>query len=50
MPVIIFANDEDGSLVFFNREFARVTGYNAQDLAEDPNTFRFLDGKVGRWV
>ncbi len=33
LPVIIFATDADGSLVFFNHEFERVTGYDAADLA-----------------
>ncbi len=32
LPVIIFATDADGSLVFFNHEFERVTGYTAADL------------------
>jgi PAS domain S-box-containing protein len=42
MPVIIFATDDDGSLVFFNREFERVTGYHAADLARDSGMIRFL--------
>lgn len=33
LPVIVFATDADGSLVFFNHEFERVTGYSAVDLA-----------------
>ncbi len=33
LPVIIFATDVDGSLVFFNHEFERVTGFAAADLA-----------------
>ena len=32
LPVIIFATDADGSLVFFNHEFERVTGFTAADL------------------
>ena len=36
MPVIIFASDDDGSLVFFNREFEQVSGYDARDMAADP--------------
>ena len=36
MPVIIFAKDGDGSLIFFNREFELVSGYSAEDLAKDP--------------
>jgi PAS domain S-box-containing protein len=42
MPVIIFATDDDGSLVFFNREFERVSGYQAADLAENPEMLQFL--------
>ena len=42
MPVIIFASDDDGSLVFFNREFARVSGYDAHDLAADPEMLQSL--------
>ena len=42
MPVIIFAADDDGSLVFFNREFEQVSGYNAEDLATDPEMMQFL--------
>ena len=42
MPVIIFAADDDGALVFFNREFEKVSGYNAQDLATDPEMMQFL--------
>ncbi len=42
MPVIIFAADDDGSLVFFNREFEQVSGYDAKDLATDPEMIQFL--------
>ena len=42
MPVIIFAKDEDGSLVFFNHEFERVSGYTSLDLAEDPEIVQTL--------
>jgi PAS domain S-box-containing protein len=42
MPVIIFAADDDGALVFFNREFEGASGYNAQDLATDPEMMQFL--------
>lgn len=42
MPVIIFAADDDGSLVFFNREFEQVSGYDARDLATDPEMMQFL--------
>lgn len=42
MPVIIFAADDDGSLVFFNREFEQVSGYDANDLATDPEMLQYL--------
>ena len=42
MPVIIFAADDDGVLVFFNREFEQVSGYDAKDLATDPEMMQFL--------
>ena len=42
MPVIIFAADDDGSLVFFNREFEQVSGYDAEDLATDPEMLQYL--------
>jgi PAS domain S-box-containing protein len=42
MPVIIFATDDDGSLVFFNREFERVSGYDAKDLADYPEILQLL--------
>ncbi len=42
MPVIIFAADDDGSLVFFNREFEQVSGYDAKDLATDPEMMQYL--------
>jgi len=42
MPVIIFATDNDGSLVFFNREFERVSGYDAEDLADYPEILQLL--------
>jgi PAS domain S-box-containing protein len=42
LPVIIFATDEDGSLVFFNREFERVSGYTAADLQDSPDLLELL--------
>ena len=40
LPVIIYATDQDGSLIFYNREFERVSGYAADDLQNAP---RLLD-------
>ena len=37
LPVIIFATDEDGSVVFNNREFERISGYSKQELFENPD-------------
>jgi PAS domain S-box-containing protein len=34
LPVIIYATDQDGSLIFYNREFGRVSGYTADDLQD----------------
>jgi PAS domain S-box-containing protein len=42
MPVIILATDDDGSLVFFNREFEKVSGYDAGDMATDPELLQAL--------
>lgn len=42
MPVIIYATDEDGSVVFFNREFEDLTGYCAEDLADNPEILKLL--------
>jgi PAS domain S-box-containing protein len=42
MPVIIFATDDDGSVVFFNREFERVTGYTAADIANNSDILKLL--------
>lgn len=47
MPVIIFASDEDGAVVFFNREFERVTGYSAEDITQSPDLLEVLLPKVG---
>ena len=42
LPVIVFATDADGGLVFFNHEFERVTGYNAADLAAQKDVLELL--------
>ncbi len=42
LPVIIFATDTDGSLVFFNHEFERVTGFAAADLATRTDALELL--------
>jgi PAS domain S-box-containing protein len=42
LPVIIFATDADGSLVFFNHEFERVTGYSAADLMTQADVLDLL--------
>lgn len=42
LPVIIYATDDDGGLIFFNREFGRVTGYTADDLPDSPGLLDLL--------
>jgi len=42
LPVIICAADQDGSLVFYNREFERVSGYSAEDLQDLPEMLGIL--------
>jgi PAS domain S-box-containing protein len=42
MPVIVLATDDDGSLVFFNSEFEQVSGYDARDMAADPELLQSL--------
>lgn len=42
LPVIICAADRDGSLVFYNREFERVSGYSAEDLHDLPGMLDIL--------
>jgi PAS domain S-box-containing protein len=51
MPVIILAIDEDGYLVFFNKEFERVSGYSAAEIKDNPQFLELLmpddsDGSV----
>ncbi len=42
MPVIILAIDDDGCLVFFNKEFERVSGYSAAEIQDDPQVLELL--------
>ena len=42
LPVIIYATDEDGSLIFFNQEFERVSGYTVADLQDSPGLLDLL--------
>ena len=42
LPVIIYATDQDGSLIFYNREFERVSGYAADDLQNAPGLIDLL--------
>ena len=42
MPVIILAIDDDGYLVFYNKEFERVSGYSAADLRDNPQVLELL--------
>lgn len=42
MPVMVFAADQDGCILFFNPEFERVTGYSADDIMRDPDALELL--------
>lgn len=42
MPVMVFAADQDGCILFFNPEFERVTGYSAEDIMKDPGALELL--------
>lgn len=42
MPVMVFAADQDGCILFFNPEFERVTGYSADDIMKDPDALELL--------
>ena len=51
MPVIILAIDEDGYLVFYNKELERVSGYSASQIQDNPQLLELLipdnsDGSV----
>ena len=42
MPVIILAIDDDGYLVFYNKEFERVSGYSASEIKDNPQIIELL--------
>jgi PAS domain S-box-containing protein len=42
MPVMVFANDKDGGLIFYNPEFRRVTGFTGDDILEQPGGLDLL--------
>jgi len=42
IPVIIFASDIDGSIVFYNREFERISGYTQSDIGSNPELLELL--------
>jgi len=42
MPVLIYALDDDGEIIFYNEEFRRVTGYTEEDILEDPEAVNML--------
>jgi PAS domain-containing protein len=42
MPVIILAIDDDGCLVFYNKEFERVSGYSASEINDNPQVLDLL--------
>lgn len=48
MPVIILAIDDDGYLVFYNKEFERVSGYSAAEIQDNPQVLElFMPVKTG---
>ena len=42
MPVIIYATDKDGSIIFFNREFEKISGYTDKDILINPKGTELL--------
>jgi PAS domain S-box-containing protein len=42
MPAIILAIDDDGYLVFYNKEFERVSGYSASEIKDNPQVLELL--------
>jgi PAS domain S-box-containing protein len=42
MPVIVFATDNDGSIIFYNREFERVSGYTQIDMVNNTELLDLL--------
>jgi signal transduction histidine kinase len=42
LPVVICGIDNDGGIVFLNREFERVTGYSAAELLTRPDVSDYL--------
>ena len=45
LPVIIYATDSDGSLIFYNDEFERISGYAVDDLMDSPGLMKLLLGE-----
>jgi PAS domain S-box-containing protein len=42
IPVIILATDTDGSIIFYNREFERASGYTQSDMVNNPELLELL--------
>lgn len=42
MPVLFTALDEHGNVILFNQEVQKVTGYQAEDLATNPQLFEHM--------
>lgn len=42
MPVLVYACDDDGSIVFFNPEFERLTGYCGQEVLDNPEAISLI--------
>jgi PAS domain S-box-containing protein len=42
MPVLIDALDENGNIIFWNKEAERVTGYSKEEIINNPDAFKLL--------
>ena len=42
IPVIILATDPDGSIIFYNREFERASGYTQSDMVNNTEMLELL--------
>jgi len=42
IPVIILASDRDGSIIFCNREFERISGYTQSNIVNNPQLLELL--------
>ncbi|MFW5489565.1 MAG: ATP-binding protein [Desulfovibrio sp.] len=50
MPVLVYACDDDGSIVFFNPEFERITGFSAPEVLDNPEAMSLIAPDDSRFV